>query len=221
MIELGANKKEGESIEEWISRAYEVMNEEGRELLQTINAVGSIDFNSEDELTANHLYDWIGPYDYIEDLRNAGAILVASKELPENFSHVVYTIKKCYAFQQYLAVIVLCRTALEIALRDLYIKLGFTEKGSPTNSIAYNYFVERRKDKNRKYTNEYDPSPEDLRKLICRLPEYEEYEDELSDLYGKLSRVIHGSAESAKGKNKAEEFMKETVWLIHDLYMQQ
>lgn len=127
--------------------------------------------------------------------------------------------KQCYAFQQYLAVVVLCRTALEIALRDLYEKLGFTEKRTGANAIAKGYFDQQREKKNRKYINEYDPSPVDLRKLICKLPEYEDFEDDLSDLYGSLSRVIHGSVDSVKSRGKAEKFMQETVWLIHDLYL--
>lgn len=217
-FENATKKKKEESFDDWIIRAFEESDQGVLDKYNRINSYGELNINLIEDLVDEYLYSWFGPYQYIEDLRNAGAVLINSQKTPDNITHVISTIKSCYAFQQHLAVIVLCRTALEIALRDLYLKLGFAKKGSPTNSIAYNYFVERRQNKRKKYANEYDPSPEDLRNLICRLPEYQDFEEDLRELYSKLSRVIHGSADNASGKDRSEKFMKETFWLIHDLY---
>lgn len=208
------NKEDSKFIAEVIENADENTLDKFYKLL----SVGENDFNEDFELGEEVLYKWFDPYGYIVNLRKAGSILINTKELPSNFSHTVSTIKQCYAFQQYLAVIVLCRTSLEIALVDLYRKLGFTTNGSQTNSIAKGYFFTLRDQKDRKYPNEYDPSPSNLIELITRLPEYESFKDPIRTLYASLSSVVHGKGEIKKLKERAEEFMKETFWLIHDLY---
>lgn len=176
------------------------------------------DYETDDKLTMDVLYNVFNPYIYISDLRKAGVLIITSDAEPENFSRVTSTIKECYAFQQYLAVAVLCRTAIEIALKDLYNKLGFTTKKSPENSIAKQYFNELRKKSRKTYPNEFDPSPRDLRNLICKLPEYEKFEENLDNMYGNLSRIVHGSM--VINKEKSEYYMKETFWLIHEMYLE-
>ena len=154
----------------------------------------------------------------IEDLRKAGALIIKSDSEPENFGRIISTIRECFAFQQYLAVAALCRTALEVVLRDLYQKLGFTTKKTPEHAIAKTYFDEIKRLTGKAYPNQFDPSPRDLRYLICRLPEFEEFKEDLDTLYGDLSRIVHGS--STVNKIKSEEYMKETFWIIHEMYLE-
>ena len=198
---------------------FESLNEEFKKELSELSDINIYsDPIADEDLIYQEFYDWYGPYDYIHGMRVAGTILIHSDELPEHFDRITSTIKQSFAFQQYLAVAVLCRTALEVALRDLYKKLGFTTKRTPEHNIAKEHFDKIRSATGNIYLDQFDPSPRDLRYLICRLPEFEIYKEDLDKLYGDLSRIVHGS--TIVKKNKAEEFMKETYWIIHEMYLE-
>jgi hypothetical protein len=206
------------TLDEIAEDAIENTPEETKEKINLMNSIERPDIDEEEKLADSHLFDWFGPYEYVEALSSAGAILVKSESLPDNFENVTSTVKKCYAFQQYLAVTVLCRTALEIALRDLYMKLGFKKKGSPEYGIAKQYFDDIREKTGKTYINEFKPSPVNLRYLICKLPEYEGFYDDLDKLYSDLSRIIHGSR--VINKDRAESYMRKTYWIIHEMYLE-
>lgn len=174
------------------------------------------DFERDNDLAEEHYFPWHSQYDYIQGMRDASSIIVKAGKLPEHFERVFQTIKKCYAFQQYLAVTTLCRTAIEIAIRDIYFREGFSRKGSPEHGLAKTYFFNKRANKSKTYPREYDPWFSDMKELLCKLPEFEDFKDDINELYSTLSSIIHGN--SVPAKQKSDQLMKDTIWLIHDLY---
>ena len=73
-------------------------------------------------LIFDEFYIWFGPYEYVEKLYNIGSLILAVGHLPKHLSSFVDEARQCYAFHQYAAVYSLCRTMLEICVRDLSIK---------------------------------------------------------------------------------------------------
>ena len=202
----------------YILEAIMNLDEEKRNLFYRISeySLAEDDLIQDDEISWDIFFEWLCPAFYVRDLKRAGTLIVESDSLPIIFDRVTSTIKQCFAFQQYLAVAAMCRTALEVVLRDLYVKLGFTTKRSPEHNMAKSYFDRLKIDKKKKYINQYDPSPRDYRILICKLPEFEKYHDDLNTIYGDLSSVVHGNSNISK--DDAEEFVKETFWIIHEMY---
>lgn len=207
-------------FEHYFFEAYNNLDQDVRDELDSLLSLSSEyhDDHELDKLADYEFYSWFSPDAYIESLRSVGALVIKTDSLPEHFDRITATIKESFAFQQYLAVAVLCRTALEVALRDLYKKLGFTSKRTPENIIAKEHFSKIRKATGKTYPNQFNPEPRDLRQLICKLEEYQEYEEELDKLYGELSRVVHGN--KIVKRKEAEKFIQEVYWLIHDLYME-
>ena len=205
---------------EYLEEIYSNLNDAIRKDLEEFASItpDNEDFDVVDDITRDELYQWFNPYGYIEDLRQVGTLILKTDSLPEHFDRITSTIKESFAFQQYLAVAVMCRTALEITLRDLYKKLGFTKKRTPEHNIAKEHFDKIRRATGRTYPNQFNPEPRDLRQLICKLEEYQKYEEDLDKLYGDLSRVVHGT--NIIRRDKAEEYIQETYWLIHEMYME-
>lgn len=77
-----------------------------------------------EELGRESLYSWMSHIEYAEGLYRAGALVVACGEIPKNLQSFTSEARLCYAFQQYNAVCALCRTMLEIAVRDLALGYG-------------------------------------------------------------------------------------------------
>ena len=177
-----------------------------------------LDIKVEEKLVDDVFYNVHNPYSYIEALKKVGSLIVKSDSLPGNLSNVISTIKESYAFQQHLAVAAMCRTALEIVLRDIYKKLGFTTRKTPEHAIAKAYFDKMKHVNGKTYINQFDPSPRDLRFLICRLPEFEHFKEDLENIYADLSRVVHGT--TTINKKRAEYYIEETFLIIHEMYLE-
>ena len=153
---------------------------------------------------------------YIRDLYNCGILIARIGSLPEFLKDFINEVRECFAFEKYLAVCALCRTILEISIRDLYNLEGFNDKKSQEHAIAEGYFSKKKKGSKWKYAEDYNISLHDMTNVLCKLPEYENFRQEIRDLKTEMNRVIHGNKTSNREESK--NMIKRTLELIHNLY---
>lgn len=166
-----------------------------------------------------HFHSWYGAGEYIDGMLEIGPLIARAEDLPAELKGFVHELRQCYAFQQYLAVCVLCRTCIEIALRHICELEGFFDPESDKYSITQSYLATKAKAegyRNRKVVDDYLAEPRDTRHLLSTIPNFKKKVSKLSELYGDLSRIVHGSLPSKK--KSAREFARETIDLLHELY---
>lgn len=74
------------------------------------------------EIASNELLSWFGPAEYIARLIEIG-VLILDINIPKELERIVEEARRCYGFEQYIAVHFLCRTMLEITMRDIYFRI--------------------------------------------------------------------------------------------------
>lgn len=77
-----------------------------------------------DELCSDLFYSWISHYDYARGIFKVNALILQTT-IPKELAKYVREARNCFAFQQYNAVVSMCRTILEAAAKDLCEKQGF------------------------------------------------------------------------------------------------
>lgn len=200
------------NLEEFISD----LSSEDLEELDFLEMTDDLTFEEEDELAKELISDWFSVYDYVRGLYNAGILIARVGSLPPFLTEFLKEVRECFAFQRHLAVCALSRTILEISIRDLYNLVGFNDPESQEHAIAENYFFQKKKGKKWKYPDEYNISLNDMRNLLCKLPEYEHFHQEIGDLNVEMNRVIHGNKTTTR--KEAETIFKKTLELVHNLY---
>ncbi|MFC1556954.1 hypothetical protein ACFL6I_19655 [candidate division KSB1 bacterium] len=76
-----------------------------------------------EQLGLDLFYSWFSHYEYIEGFCSIGTLILEKGKIPDYLAHFLDEARICYAFQQYSAVYSLCRTILEITVRNVCIKL--------------------------------------------------------------------------------------------------
>ncbi len=154
------------------------------------------DWNELYEIASNELFSWFGPTGYIERLIKIGA-LVLGIAIPKELESIVDEARRCYAFQQYIAVYSLCRTILETSMRDICLRAGKIQKIEDTNTFYKKYppkkliqFV----------------SNEDL-ELTTRIEKL---------YYERLSAIVHGLKFS--DSDGVQSAFRETILMVQELY---
>lgn len=158
-----------------------------------------------EELGRQSLYSWMSHVEYAEGLYKAGALVVACGEIPNNLERFTAEARQCYAFQQYNGVCALCRTMLEIAVRDVAIDYGVI----PRDTGKVSHLAARGR----------KPQGPDLSEMIHRITEHSEVlhlRDPLHRVRQLTNAVIHGSR--SVSENEALRILKETLSAIHRLY---
>jgi hypothetical protein len=158
-----------------------------------------------EELGRESLYSWMSHVEYAEGLYRAGALVVACGEIPKNLKRFTAEARQCYAFQQYNAVCALCRTMLEIAVKDIAIAFGVIPRD--TGKVSHLAAHGRK------------PQGPDLSEMIHQITEHSEMRhlrDPLHRVRQSTNAVIHGSR--SVSENEALRILKETLSAIHRLY---
>jgi len=73
------------------------------------------------------LYSWISHYEYVRNIFKVNTVILTTT-IPSTLRVFIDEARNCFAFQQYNAVISLCRTILEAAAKDLCERKGLFEK---------------------------------------------------------------------------------------------
>lgn len=116
----------GDLLTEYSDAASEDVLNEVTQLLR----ISNIRIDESDKVVSDEFYASFSGGEYVENKMLAGSIIVQLAQAPEHLERVVSEIRECFAYQRYMAVAVLCRTAIEIVLRDIYAKKDFETQGT-------------------------------------------------------------------------------------------
>lgn len=164
------------------------------EIFQTEKILGSsdeLDFDEKDELR-DLFYSWFSHFEYLEGLYEIGS-LVVGYSVPDFLESYVSGARLCYAFQQYNAVYGLCRTIIEIAIRDKCERMQIIRKDEKI--IDFNFH-----------------SP---RKLINKCTKGS-LRDSLHNILDDTNILIHGR--KTVEKKGAKQMFKDTLRAVQELY---
>jgi hypothetical protein len=92
-----------------------------------------------DDLAGKLLYSWFSDREYVLGLFRSGAVVIRCR-VPFELRSLVEEARQCYAFQQYHAVISLCRTILETAVTDIGVRLRLIPKSALTRRDFYKQY---------------------------------------------------------------------------------
>ena len=154
-----------------------------------------------EEMTLEHFLSWFSHYDYVYAILETAALVLKSDKLPDDLSKFLSEIRQCYAFQQYLASILLCRTSLELGLYHKCIAEGRIPEYNPSKKT---------------YVEDFVPPFSIMREKLTILGDFEDFDLPLRDLYHELSRYIHGQHHA--NKDTARDLLTRTFQLLHDMY---
>jgi hypothetical protein len=146
-----------------------------------------------DNLGSDLLYSWFSHHEYVSGLSELRPLVVAGS-VGEGVIRLVREIQSCYAFQQYDATFTLCRTLIEVSIRDICVRCGlFPEMGKDV--ILFERF---------NWTQLRDRvSSGSLR-------------DRLNSIYGELSKGVHGR--KSVTKEETQKSFEETLQVVERLY---
>ena len=151
-----------------------------------------------EELGSELFYSWYSHYEYVKALAELRP-LVLRGTAPESVARLIWQVKQCYAFQQYNAAYILCRTLLEASIRDICDRCKlFHDLGE--NEVLYEKY-----------------SWGQLRDKVSS----GSLNEKLRDLYGRLCEVLHARRTVTAGEVRAafNETLEVVEWLYeeHDL----
>ncbi len=154
------------------------------------------DWNELYEIASNELFSWFGPADYIQRLIEIG-VLVIDIVVPKELEVLVEEARRCFAFERYIAVYSICRTILEVSIRDICLRIGKIQ------------VIDDRK----QFYEKYRPG-----KLIRLVSNGNfQMEERIKDLYyDRLSSIVHGLELSTS--SGVQSTFKETMMVVQELY---
>jgi len=162
---------------------------------------GELDEVDIDELGSDLFYSWFSHVEYIEGLLEIGALVISCGDIPANLSQFVYEARDCYAFQQYNAVFSLCRTILEVCIKDLSV----TYKIIPSDSANVRQIKSRSLELN-----------ELINQLCDKNKIFRGVRNQLHKIRRETNFIIHGNR--IVKKQEAKDMLKDTLSVIHKLY---
>lgn len=134
-------------------------------------------------------YSWFSHYEYIEGLYETSS-LITSYHVPNKLIKYIETARKCYAFQQYIAVYVLCRTIIEISISHKSKQLG--QKTDEKHSFST------------------------LLNFACRDDEL--MQKTAFDIYKYTSEIVHGKIGNNITKKSTHKLFEETIKFVDNLF---
>jgi hypothetical protein len=147
-----------------------------------------------EELGSAHFYSWFSHHEYIRNLYGLGTLIVTAS-IPDRVQVYLEEVRRCFAFQQFHAVLALCRAFIEAVARDICEQRGLIgARGGAVIDIT-----ERK----------FNP-------LISAITDAALRKRANSLYYGLASPVVHGTR--SVSRNDAREAIKETLSLVEDLY---
>lgn len=172
-----------------------------------------LDIESLQDLSVKHFFSWFSPYDYVEELYEVGSLVVGAGTYPVHLESLVNELRHCFVFKQYHATFALCRTALEISIRDVFEQQGLNDP----HSDNYLYVEQRISKSNRRwFMDAPDPSMAQMIGMLCLLRPYRHLKRELRNIVSRSNDIVHGFRTA--DREDAERMMRSALRAIHDLY---
>lgn len=162
---------------------------------------GELDEQDIEDLGSDLFYSWFSHQEYLQGLYEIGALTLSCGSIPENLSRFVDEARSCYAFQQFNAVFSLCRTILEICIKDIATACGIL----PVDLHNVRHIASRL------------PDLYDLINQLCyQFPAFSRIQDQLHGVRRRTNSIIHGNR--LVKRDEAKNTLKETLSVIHELY---
>lgn len=172
-----------------------------------------LDIERLQNLSDEHFFSWFDPFDYIEGLYAVGSLVVGSGKVPRRLESLIGELRHCFVFKQYHATYALCRTALEISIRDVFEQEGLNDP----HSENYIYVEQRISKSNRRwFMDAPDPSLAQMIGMLCLLRSYRHLKRELRNIVSRGNDIVHGFKTATR--EDSERMMRSTLRAIHDLY---
>lgn len=160
--------------------------------------VSSLEPEETDQLESDLFYSWFSGYEYVNGLYEIGA-LILGVSVPEKLVKFVSEARSCFAFQQYNALYSLCRTIIEVAVRDICTRKGLIEE-KKDNVVAFERYQK-----------------DNISQLINKIS-YGSLRRTIKDIYyNKTSFLIHGHKTTKRAEAKA--LFRETMTAVQQLYV--
>lgn len=150
-----------------------------------------------DELQPDLFHSWCNAHEYIQGLYEIGA-LVLDVAVPKILTGFVSEARSCYALRKYIAVRSLCRTIMEIAIRDIGRKEG-PIKEEPCNVVLFEKYQ-----KDNFFHQIGQISSQNLQRKIKNI------------YYKKTCFPIHRP--ETVTRQEAKELFRETMTAVQELY---
>lgn len=170
-------------------------------------------------LESDLFYSWFSGYDFVKELYSVGTLIAGAGDLPNSLSKFIDELRLCYVFQRYLAVYALCRTVLDITMRDVYDKNDLNNQKSNNYRQAKNSISQADKylprEKRFRFPKK-DPTLYQMIKMLTTLDPYRHIESTLNDIREKTNPLVHGNI--GVHKSKPMEMIRSTLQSIHELY---
>ena len=145
----------------------------------------------------DEFYSWFSGEEYVREKMKSQLLFLQTERLPENFKSFVREIQECFIFQKYIVASVLCRTVLEIAIRDLFDK----------NEL---------KSENSKYGEDFDLTLYKRMNIMSLVKKFSPYSKAMHDARTDGNSLIHGNR--TVDWDTCADMIKKTFFLIHHLY---
>lgn len=162
---------------------------------------GELDETDIEKLGSDLFYSWFSHYEYIQGLYEIGALTLSCGKVPDNLSRFFDEARHCYTFQQFNAMYSICRTILEICIKDV----------ATACKILPVDFHNIRHLSSRTY---------DLCMLINQLCDNFKMFDTIREQLHKIRKgtnyIIHGNR--LVKRDEAKDMLRETLLVIHRLY---
>lgn len=159
--------------------------------------VNELDPEETDQLESDLFYSWFSGYEYVNGLYEIGTVILGTA-VPKILMKFVDEARSCFAFQQYNALCSLCRTILEVAVRDICKRKQFIKENND-NVIPFDNY-----------------NKDNISQLINKIS-WGELRKKIKDIYyNKTSFLIHGH-KTIKRK-EAKELFRETIMVVQYLY---
>lgn len=154
-----------------------------------------------EEIGTEELYSWMSHVDYARGLYKAGALVVGCGSIPDGLRTFVGEARQCFAFQQYNSVCALCRTMIELSVKDIATAYGVL----PADRDNITHLASR--------------GQIPLSKLIGELttiPAFRHLRDDLHQVRIATNAIVHGSR--SVDEPEAAATLKQTLDAIHRIY---
>src|SRR5690606_1002874 len=137
-------------------------------------------------------YSWYSHFEYVEGLFRMGSLIAGVGDLPRELGGFIHEMRQCFVFQQYRAVYALCRTAVEVSVRDVYLRRGLANPYSSAFGRVERY-VEEHYPNLRDRVRKFSPSLFDMMNVLEMDPAFEPLGDALHSVRRTTNSLIHGN----------------------------
>lgn len=159
--------------------------------------VNDLEPEETEQLESDLFYSWFSGHEYVNGLYEIGTVILGTS-VPKILMNFVDEARCCFAFQQYNALCSLCRTILEVAVRDICKRKQFI-KESNNNVISFDNY-----------------NKDNISQLINKIS-WGELRRKIKDIYyNKTSFLIHGH--KTMKRKEAKELFRETMVVVQELY---